>query len=304
VETRRLKAFVALVEHGGFQQAANQLRVTQSALSQQVGKLETELNAKLVDRSTRPIQVTSLGWEVYYEARRVLEALAAVSELGSPAGQLRYAKLRVGVVPAMMFDRPARLIRSFNAEPDLPEVTVRATATSELIDDLEHGLLDAAILLTAPTVDGVEALQLFEEDYQVCMPDDHRLVTRNRVNFSELRNEQILHSPRAVNVHGYDSVVAACMKSGFSPTIVEATGSYMDQAAYVSAGLGVAFVPTSLAALRPAGVEYRELQNPRVTMRVYACWRANSVSSNAKKFIEYLAQRCKDDMLLSPPIEA
>lgn len=294
MEIRRLEAFVALVEQQGFMQAANELRISQSALSQQILKLEKELNTVLVDRGTRPARVTPFGWELYYAARKSLEAFAVVDQLSTPDVRSRFAKLRVGVVPAMMFARPASVIRQFIKDPDNPEILLQAVATSRLIEELERGVKDVAILLTAPDDDEIESVQLFEEEYLLCLPDDHPLTQKESLEFADLRNESILQSPRAVNIHGYDSTIAACVESGFSPKSSEAVGSYLDQAAFVSAGMGVTFVPVSLTKLRPEGVEYRSIKNPKVTMKVYASWRKTADSWLSEKFVNYLVDACKD----------
>lgn len=91
-----LSAFAAVVEQGGFTQAARRLGVAPSSLTRQLNTLEDHLGVRLMNRSTRSVTLTEEGTQYYEDARRILEELEgadrAVSELsGPPSGLLRVA---------------------------------------------------------------------------------------------------------------------------------------------------------------------------------------------------------------------
>ncbi len=71
-DLKSLRAFVAAVELGGMTQAARQLGMTQSNMSQIIGHLEEAVDAPLFDRSARPIAPTSVGHSFYHQAREIL----------------------------------------------------------------------------------------------------------------------------------------------------------------------------------------------------------------------------------------
>lgn len=264
METRRLELFVTLVDAGGFKQAAASLFITAPALSQQISRLEKDVGVALIDRTMRPIMPTEAGREFYYRCRRVLEAMQHITQLLDDERSHEFGRVRVGIVPAMMFSTPARAVRRFIRAHPTATVQVRSIATSLLIDELEQGSIDVAILLTEPDLKDLASTALFSEDYLVALPDDHPLAEVEEVDFAMLRNERIIQGPRVANPGGYDAVVTACMRAGFSPRSLEVTGSYLDQAAMVSAGMGICFIPESLSDIPQHNVVYRTLVNPSV----------------------------------------
>ncbi len=148
-----LKAFVAVVEHGGFAPAARRLGLAPSSLTRQLNALEGSLGTLLMNRSTRSVTLTEAGAQYYEDARRILEDLVnadrAASELsGPPSGLLRvtmpvaFGRLHVGpALPGFMRRHPEiRLDLHLSDAPanlaeDRPDAAIRlgALAPSALI---------------------------------------------------------------------------------------------------------------------------------------------------------------------------
>lgn len=298
METRRLEIFVALVDAGGFRQAADLLFITQPALSQQITRLEKDVGVQLIDRSTRPISVTPAGKEFYFRCRGVLDAMQDIAQLLDEARDVQFGRVRVGIVPAMLFSRPTAAIRSFTAKHPDAEVVLRNLSTAQLLEELEQGSLDIGILLTQPELKGLTSTQLFSEDYLVCLPEGHRLAAQDSIPFSELRSERILQGPRNANPEGFDAVVAACMGAGFSPRSLGVYGSYLDHAGMVSAGMGVSFVPVSLSDLVPHGVIYRRLTDPTVGLTVSLSWYDRRLDPVGRAFVRH----CIDEFSAVPEV--
>ncbi|MEO0342539.1 MAG: LysR family transcriptional regulator [Pseudomonadota bacterium] len=89
-----MESFVAVVETGGFTDAARRLRLSKSAVSKQISALEDRLGARLLDRTTRNVQATEIGLSYYQEAVRVLKIASdadvmVASMQSSPQGRLR-----------------------------------------------------------------------------------------------------------------------------------------------------------------------------------------------------------------------
>src|SRR5690349_21328136 len=95
LDPRLLRSFVTIVDTGSFTQAAERLNMTQSTISQQLGRLEDATGRPLVDRVARPVQPTASGERLLGYARRIL-ALQSEAEtiLTDSAGS---AAIRIGV---------------------------------------------------------------------------------------------------------------------------------------------------------------------------------------------------------------
>ena len=110
VELRHLVYLDAVVRHGGFTRAAEHLRVAQPAVSVQIRRLEAEIGARLLQRTTRSVALTHAGELVLRRARRALAELDAVrDELAGLTGGL-LGRVRIGAIQALdPFDLPAAL---------------------------------------------------------------------------------------------------------------------------------------------------------------------------------------------------
>src|ERR687884_978445 len=97
MDTRQLAAFCAVVERASFSQAAEQLGVTQPAVSLQIRSLEKRLGVQLLDRSGRRVEPTEAGRRLYRSAQRMLalEQQLLDDVAGEPDGELR-GRLEIG----------------------------------------------------------------------------------------------------------------------------------------------------------------------------------------------------------------
>src|SRR6266516_7085979 len=112
MELRQLRYFAAVASRGNFTRAAEELHLAQSALSQQVRRLESELGVELLVRTTRRVQLSEAGEIALTRATRVLsEVDALVSELDELSGLLRGRLVVGGMLPAGGIDLPALLLR-------------------------------------------------------------------------------------------------------------------------------------------------------------------------------------------------
>lgn len=292
MDQRRLEAYVRLVESGAFRQTAIELNVTQPALSQMIARLEKDIGLKLIDRSTRPVTTTEAGREFYFRSRKVLDAMQSIESLVQDAHEARFGRVRIGIVPAMMFSEPAKSVRSFIQQNPQAEVQVRSLATALLLEELAQGSVDVAILLTKPDLKGVSNVELYREDYMVCLPEGHHLTELDEVKFAMLEDENLIRGWRGANAEGYDAIIAACAGAGFSPKGISVHGSYLDHAGMVSAGMGVSFAPVSFQHMRPNNVTYRTLTDPTVGMAVSISWFEDHLDSVGKKFVEHCIAEC------------
>jgi DNA-binding transcriptional LysR family regulator len=130
-----MEVFVRAVELGGFSAAARALRMTPSAVSKLVGRLEARLGVRLLNRSTRQVQLTAEGGVFYERSVRLLADLAD-AERGTAANDAPRGRLSVNAyVPfgeaALLPLLPAFLER-------YPEVSLDIVLTDEVIDLIEH----------------------------------------------------------------------------------------------------------------------------------------------------------------------
>ncbi|MFI0901249.1 LysR family transcriptional regulator [Streptomyces sp. NPDC020983] len=180
VEVRHLKALAAIAEAGTVTAAAARLHMTQPALSRTLAQLEARVGVRLVDRSSRHLDLTPAGATFLGHGRAILAhldaALAETRAVDRP--------LRLGYTCAVLGRQSVPLLRAWRRRhPDVPVDVVRQDNSTA---GLATGDTDVAVLRTFPADPRICAEALYTEDLVCALPDDHRLADRARVRLAEL----------------------------------------------------------------------------------------------------------------------
>jgi DNA-binding transcriptional LysR family regulator len=268
MELRQLRYLEAVARNRSFTQAAVELHIAQSALSQQVGRLERELGVELLRRTTRRVEVTDAGALVLERARRALaEADGVRADLDAREGLVR-GTLRLGGVPPVGPTHPAQLIASFaRAHPGVA-VTVREDVAFTLLAQLRGGALDLVMALVEPTgLDGLEGVVLHEEELVVVAPLGHRLAEADRVRAGRLAGEPLVS-------YGEGSALRDTLRALVPGGRIVAEANELEIVRELTArGLGVTLMPASVAAPHGDRLTIRPL-SPRHALPVSLVWRA------------------------------
>src|SRR5215469_3455052 len=139
-----VEAFLSVAQHRSFRQAAAELGVTPSAISQTVRVLEARIGAVLFIRTTRSVGLTEAGEQFLARAKPAFEELVAASEVARELGQRPSGLLRLSVPRAVVPILLEPLIASFSEA--YPEVEVEIAVSEELVD-LAAQSFDAGIRL-------------------------------------------------------------------------------------------------------------------------------------------------------------
>src|SRR5918999_1340338 len=150
MELRQFRYLDAVARRRSFTKAALDLHVAQSALSQQVGRLERELGVELLRRTTRRVEVTEAGELVLARARRALAEVDGVrADLDALQGLAR-GTLRLGGAPPVGPLHPAALIADFTRAHPGVAITVREDVAFTLLAQLRDRALDLVLALVDP----------------------------------------------------------------------------------------------------------------------------------------------------------
>lgn len=173
MELRQLSYVEAVVRHRHFTRAAEELHVAQSALSQQIRKLEAELGSALFERTSRRVVPTEAGEALAARARRVLgEVEAARGEVEQLRGLVR-GQISIGaLLPAGEVDVPGLLVRFSALHPGV-DLALHAGTAADSIEGLRRDRIDLAFLLLSGESEpgGLEVQHLGCEELVIAYPD-------------------------------------------------------------------------------------------------------------------------------------
>lgn len=275
LDVRRLRVLREVALRGSIAAAAESLRFTPSAVSQQVAKLEREAGVPLLERGPRSVSLTPAGWRLVEHAEAILARLAAAeSELRELAGSP--PELRVGSnTTAAVSIVPDALTRFTASRPDV-EVTVAESDPLISLARLCARELDLAIVfeydhVPLPSDPRIALEILLDEPMRVVLPAGHPVARQRAVRLLDLADETWIRSTPRSSCHPFTE--RACRAAGFDPRIRFEFDDYAAMQSLVASGAGVAFAPDmGLSRLNP-GVAVRPIAfGPR--RRVLAALRA------------------------------
>jgi DNA-binding transcriptional LysR family regulator len=215
VDLRQLHYFVAVSEEGSFVKAAARQHITQSALSQQIARLEREWGVMLFERGVRGAELTPPGAELLEDAREVLRGVVDLQARASSLARQAAAELRVGSATYAVRSRGRqRAVAEFKAAH--PEVDLRFTNawSPELLQMVVDGELDLAFAMLAPESEQVEYLVMEDEAARLIVPERHPLAQSQRVGLSDLEGERVLLHPRSVNSWTFEVMSESLTRRG------------------------------------------------------------------------------------------
>jgi LysR family transcriptional activator of glutamate synthase operon len=293
VEIHQLAYFESVSRHLHFTRAAEELNVAQPSVSQQIRKLESELGAPLVHRMKRHVALTEAGKTFLPHARAVLQRLAEARLEVQELTGLRKGTLAVGAPPSVGSHLLPRALAAFSRLHPGITLSFREAGSRTLLNLLEDGGLDMAVVIQPIRHPVLETLPLLEEELLLAVPRDHALASgQRRVPLTQLRDEPfVLLREGAYDLR--DQTLAACRRAGFEPDVALDGGEMDSMLRFVGAGIGVAILPEMVLAeaLHDQGdgpIAVRRLQ-PRLSRSlVLARRRDRYFSAAAREFTSVL----------------
>ena len=247
MDLRQLNALLAVADHGSFSAAARAMHTVQSNVSTHVARLETELGATLIDRTSGAL--TDEGEIVAARARRIQAELEAMnSDLASLDDEIG-GGVRIGVIGTTARWLVPRLIEAMaSRHPKVRVVVVDATTTSLLLQ-LTTGRLDLAVINEPIDDPDVTTERLFDEDRLLVVPKGHTLYDREHVALADLAGEPLLLEPKGTAFR--DQLDRQCADSGVELESQAEVDGMRLLATLAFQGFGAALLPASAA---PSGV--------------------------------------------------
>ena len=261
---RGIRVLCEVAARGSFSSAAQALGLTQSAVSQHVAALERQTGLPLVERGTRPAELTEAGAALVRHGRAINARLdSAEQELAEIAGR-RGSRLRFGSFPtALTTFVPAALARLRSQQPGIA-LTVVDDHMQGLLLRLTDGELDLAVVYEHEVLREVVGLELgrvylFDDTFQAVLPRGHRLAGGGTALDLPDLAEEVWVGGRAGSAW-FRIVRHSCLASGFDPHVALSSDDYRAIQAFVAAGLGVAVIPGLAVVHATPGVEVRQLR--------------------------------------------
>lgn len=192
LDLRKLRYFTAVAEHQHFGRAAESLYIAQPVLSRQIRSLERELGCALLERTTRSVQLTAAGQQLFTDATALLSSAAAATRRTHEAAR-GIRRLMIGFVPGLQVS-PA--VRAFHSDHPDVEVELLRLDWFEQSEALRDGRVDVGYLRRPFDDTDLRTYPVGSEPRVVVLPRDHPLAGRRRLRMAALAGETVLDPAR------------------------------------------------------------------------------------------------------------
>jgi len=294
MELRHLRYFVAVAETGGIGRAARALHVAQSALSEQIRDLESELGVALFEREKRRVHLSGHGEQFLEDARSVLAAAdRAVANLHRSArGEI--GSLTIGFFIGGTGTFFSNILREFRERFPQVHLSVAEMAPGMLHRALETGAIDVAFTRPVPPAQSsvLRSERFRVEPFYALLPHTHPLARRQRIHLSELAGEVFVLHDRSHSPATFDKVITLCAEAGFSPRIGSTATVAPGVIALVEAGEGVAILPAGARRLRATdGLVFVPLADRNASIDMVVAWSPQYQRPVTTAFLELVRRR-------------
>ncbi len=275
-ELRHLIYFAEVAQQLHFRKAAEKLAIAQPALSRQIAQLESALGVRLLNRSSRRVELTPAGAALAEQIDPILASLDRIPADLKAVAEGRVGRLRVAFTGLAMATVLPDILRGFHRQFPSIRLELNESPTSLQLSALRAGEIDCGFFHPDGPTPGIETTLLLRERNGVLLPSDHPLRGKKTVRLRDLFDTPFVLFPRSHNPGFYDRVLAAFASSGVSPRIAEEVWPRSNGIGLVRAGVGATFASPSEAKNLPEKVCFRKLVGPAPLSTLVVGWRSAS----------------------------
>lgn len=279
LEIRHFEYFLVLAETLHYRKAAERLFISQSALSQQIARLETILGQALFIRTNRKVNLSQAGVLFQKEAELIINQLQQSMErwqLGIKGGE---GILRIGFVGSAMQVYLPPIIKQFSVECPRIKFYLHDLSNKDQLVALEKKQLDIGFMRAKNLPNTMKNISVFKENFSLVLPANHPITADNFKDMGQLADESYILFPNERSQMYYQQIINLCSDCGFSPQISHQSIHGPTIFKLVESGLGISIVPNSLRDEYNYQVRFIELTNIPQQTELFAVW--NKASDNA-----------------------
>lgn len=293
-ESLDLRAFLTVVEQESFHRAAATLNLSQPAVSRRIQKLEAEIGAPLLERTTRRVALTAMGREFLPLVRRMLDefdnSLFAMRQLG----QRQAGQVTIACVPTAAFYFLPRVIARFNEQYPNVRFSILDLSANDGLRSVAHGEVEFGINLLGSAEPELSFDPLIDDPFVLACRRDHPLAERKSVDWADIEPYRLVTVSRASG--NRTLLEAALVRARVHLHWFYEVTHLSTSLGLVEAGLGISVLP-QLAT--PQGehpiIVTRPIGNPQVSRTIGVVRRrGRPLSPAAQRFFDILMTTWSD----------
>nr|WP_285859657.1 LysR family transcriptional regulator [Bacillus pumilus] len=278
--TFQYKVFLTVVECGSFTKAGEKLGLTQSGVSHNIAKLESELGVVLLRRNRNGLSLTDAGERVMPHIRQIIHHASLLEQEAALIQGMEVGSIKIGTFSSFSSKMLPQLIHRFTKRYPNIQVELYEGGYEEIEEWIASGTVDVGFL-TQPSRE-FETIPLFQDELVVLMQKDHRFNTKKMIEVESLHDESFI-MPKS----GCDLLIKKLLKErGVKPQVLFEIGDNNTLISMVQEGLGVTIIPTLILPPQMSHTKVIRLETS-VYREINLAFKSFKVASlSAKRWIE------------------
>ncbi|WP_262378548.1 LysR family transcriptional regulator [Bacillus pumilus] len=285
--TFQYKVFLTVVECGSLTKAGEKLGLTQSGVSHNMAKLESELGIVLLHRNRNGLSLTDSGERVIPHIRQIIHHASLLEQEAALIQGMEVGSIKIGTFSSFSSKMLPQLIHRFTKKYPNIQVELYEGGYEEIEEWIASGTIDVGFL-TQPSRE-FETIPLFQDELVVLMHEDHHFNTKKVIEVDSLHDESFI-MPKA----GCDLLIKKLLKErGVKPHVLFEIGDNNTLISMVQEGLGVTFIPTLILPPQMSHTKVIPLETSVYREINLAFKSFKAASPSAKRWIEVVKDHFK-----------
>lgn len=295
MELQQLRYVIAVAKTGNFSRAAELCHVSQPSLSQQIQKLEAELEIRLFDRMKKRSVLTPQGEAFLPRALKILDEVAAATLEAQETTELTRGTVRFGVLPTIAPYLLPKMVAAFGEKYPALDLIMQEDTTEQLQQLLLDCEIDFALASLPLDENAFEICRLFNEELLLALPQNHHLARKKTLSISDLSQEKLI-----VMKDGHclgDQVLGFCEQRQVKTHITFRSAQLETIQALIDVEVGLSLIPAMAAEKKHyPHLIYRSFKDPQPTRSIVAFWPKHRPPDRAASvFLQTMAENLAEN---------
>lgn len=290
MDIRQLAYFLAIAEEKNISRAAERLHIAQPPLSQQLKLLENELGVKLMERSTRKIEITDVGETLQHRAKQILELVEATVKEVTDINKGLQGMLSIGSIASVGATFLTKVLYDFHKSYPGINFKIIDEDTEKITELLNSGVIDIGIVRTPVNKEVFDYISL-GDDPVVAISDSFNFSSGQKlIKLTDLHNRQLILQRRYEK-----NIVNLCRDLGFEPKVLCRSNDVRTILMWASLGMGTAILPSVCTSLiTNENLTYYEIDEPSLKIGTAVIWpKKRYLSSASRHLLEVFKTYCE-----------
>ena len=277
----RYEIFRTVVESGGFLKAANELGLTQSAVSHAIASLESEFELTLLIRGRSGIKLTHDGEKILFHVHQILNAHEQMLQEIAEIKGIKTGLIRIGTFPSVSINWLPQIIKEFKQRFPYVEIKLFEGDYDDITAWILNGVVDFGFL-SLPTENAFDVMPLKKDRILCILSDQHPLSNQDVITFEQLKKEQLIMPKTNI-----DKDVRRMLKEkNIKPNIMYEMEEDQAIIAMVQNNLGISILPELILYRMPKNIRICRLETDYYRTIGIAAISFKNISPAAKMFIK------------------